>query len=80
MADDTDRVIAANAAEQHKTRVLLVWLVVGIPVLALLVLLIVLGAHSQPGGTVPATTVMPTGTDGCPIGTTADPKYGGLCD
>lgn len=48
--------------------------------MALLVFLIVLATSAtQPGGTVPTTTVMPTGTDGCPIGTTRDPSNG-FCD
>lgn len=51
MPDDTDRIIAAHREEARKTRLLLVWLFVGIPVAALCVwgfiALAAVGASSQ---------------------------------
>lgn len=41
---DTDRIIAAQAEQGHKTRVLLAWLLVGIPVIGAIVWLIVVSS------------------------------------
>lgn len=51
MADDTDRIIAAQREESHKTRALLAWLL-GVPLVALVIGLaiwgvIALAAHSS---------------------------------
>lgn len=59
--NDADRIIAAQAAQAHKTRVLLVWLLLGIPAAAgiiwgLIVLGIMTSGPSQPVNTGPAPT------------------------
>lgn len=44
---DTDRIIAAQAEQAHKTRALLAWLLLGVPVLAGMIWLIVVAIHSD---------------------------------
>lgn len=66
---DADRIIAAADAQAHKTRVLLVWLLLGIPAAAGLVWAIVVGVASHTARDLPSGTV---GT-GNSVVQTADP-------
>ena len=52
MTNDTDRIIAAQAAQAHKTRVLLAWIFIGIPMISGLVwlLLVVVASGSSGSG------------------------------
>lgn len=60
---DADRIIAAADAQAHRTRVLLVWLLLGIPAAIGIVWAIVVGvSHHTPGGlpSAPDNTVVQT--------------------
>ena len=76
---DADRIIESQHQEAHKTRVLIVWLIVGLPACGLLIwLLVVASAHRGPSGSdsytwptdVTATTPAPPPTFG----------HSGVCD
>lgn len=51
---DADRIIAAQAEQGHKTRVLLVWLLLGIPAAVGLVWVIVIGVSAAGGTSQPS--------------------------
>lgn len=76
---DTDRIIAAQAEQGHKTRVLLVWIFIGIPLAGWIVWSIVTGITSHTPSQIPGgdPIVQTTTTDYSALLTTID--YSTLC-
>jgi hypothetical protein len=79
---DTDRIIAAQEEQGHRTRVLLVWLLVGVPVLGLLIWALI--AFAAAGGarsaTPPAVAPVPASTQIADFAVTDDTPCSAVVD